>query len=76
MRPYESFQIDRSIETWFRSNSMLITYSFILPLVIFIAYIHLNALNPGTVKNYFYIFYFCAIAGNMIYIGLLASNNS
>jgi hypothetical protein len=63
------------MEAWFRSNMGIIVHSLTLALVIIIAYLHLNALNPGLVKNYFYVIYFIAICYNIVAIGILGSGN-
>ena len=75
MRRYEGYQIDRSIESWFRSNISIIMQFIALVIALIIAYLHLSALIPGVVKNYFYVFYFIMIAYNIIVIGVLASGN-
>jgi len=53
----------------------IIVHSLALALVIIIAYLHLDALNPGLVKNYFYVIYFIAVSYNIVAIGILASGN-
>jgi hypothetical protein len=72
MRRYEAFQIDRTIETWFRTNMTMIVFSSALVVQLILAYVLLSSLVPGTVKNILYAVFFITISYTIVCIGLMA----
>jgi len=76
MRRYESFQIDRTIETWFRTNMNIVVYSSALVIEIILAFFVLRNLNPGTITSVLYAIFFLAISYTIISIGFIAAGKN
>ena len=71
MRRYEHFQIDTTVETWFRSNMNVIVYCSALVIELILAYVMLNNLEPGPLKNGLYTVFFLLISYTIVCIGLI-----
>ena len=76
MRRYEGYQVDRSIETWVRSNMTMIVYCTALVIELCLAYVMLSNIEAGTTKTILYAIFFLAISYTVTCIGLIAGGRA